>query len=226
MNLDRFFEHVIDDINYFTQVADAYAKQVTVKSDAKPAVTYYNARLTPDVQRVQYNGNTTIVWFTDGTKVTVKLSENDTYDRKTAIVYAICKRLFSKVMPDGTVNSNGFGMKLQKLADSGFDQQTGDELKAKRKAEAEANRKKQEAAHQTAFDRKVKAKVEQMKIERAATEALREAKNKILAEDKPTAPRGYSKASTYVRPNKPFSKFTQEEKRAYWREANKKRNKK
>ena len=183
----------------------------------------------PKISRVQYNGNTTIVFFNDGTKATVKLSENDVYDRKTAIVYAIVKRMLGKVKSDSTVDGNGFGAALQKIADAGFDQ-------VKAKKEQEENKRKAHAAHvikqekakKAAFERKVQARAREIAIEEAARKLVKD-KN-ILNEDTctVTAPSTESKtcknktwvdspSEVYIRPDKPFSQFTPEEKREYWR---------
>jgi len=194
----------------------------------------------PKISRVQYNGNTTIVFFNDGTKATVKLSENDTYDRKTAIVYAIVKRMLGKVNSDSTVDGNGFGTALQKIADAGFDQ-------VKAKKEQEENKRKAHAAHvikqekakKAAFERKVQARAREIAIEEAARKLVN-SKN-ILNEDTNTTTLSNSKScnacefiepktstcknktwpdspsEVYIRPDKPFSQFTPEEKREYWR---------
>ena len=195
----------------------------------------------PKISRVQYNGNTTIVFFNDGTKATVKLSENDVYDRKTAIVYAIVKRMLGKVKSDSMVDGNGFGTALQKIADAGFDQ-------VKAKKEQEENKRKAHAAHvikqekakKAAFERKVRARAREIAIEEAARKLVNE-KN-ILNEDTSTTTtldnsKGCNtcefidkKTSTcknktwvdspsevYIRPDKPFSQFTHEEKKEYWR---------
>lgn len=192
----------------------------------------------PKISRVQYNGNTTIVFFNDGTKATVKLSENDTYDRKTAIVYAIVKRMLGKVNSDSTVDGNGFGTALQKIADAGFDQVKAkkEQEENKRKAHA-AHVVKQEKAKKAAFERKVRARAREIAIEEAARKLV-DSKN-ILNEDTSTTttPSGsksceFAKPKTctcknktwvdspsevYIRPDKPFSQFTPEEKKSYWR---------
>ena len=194
----------------------------------------------PKISRVQYNGNTTIVFFNDGTKATVKLSENDVYDRKTAIVYAIVKRMLGKVKSDSTVDGNGFGTALQKIADAGFDQVKAkkEQEENKRKAHA-AHVLKQEKAKKAAFERKVQARAREIAIEEAARKLVKD-KN-ILNEDTCTTTLSNSKncntcefiepktctcknktwpdspSEVYIRPDKPFSQFTPEEKREYWR---------
>jgi len=180
----------------------------------------------PKISRVQYNGDTTIVFFNDGTRTTVKLSENDVYDRKTAIVYAIVKRMLGKVNPDKTVDGDGFGTTLQRIADAGFDQVKAKKEQEEKKRIVKAEHdKRQEAAKKAAFERKVK--------ERAREIAIDEAARKLVAEElkkdpefigsctctKKTCSRtsASEKETEYVRPDKPFSQFTNEEKCEYWR---------
>lgn len=181
-----------------------------------PTTTVIEGYWIPKITRIQYNGKTTIVWFADNTKVVVTLSDNDVYDRKTALVYAIVKRMLGKVNPDKTVSGNGFNAFLQKLADSGFDQEKSkQQQEAQRKKLAEKNRRKQADRHQKAFNAKVKARAEQMKVDEAARKLLKGDGKTVLNE---TTDDG----TGYVRPNKKFADFTLEEKRAYWRNAKRK----
>jgi len=166
------------------------------------------------IYRVIYSGNKTIVYFNDGSKVVVSCSDNDKYDRQTAIAYAIVKRFFGKVNADGTVDGNGIGIKLEHIANSGYDQDAEDKIAKQKKAEAKAKHiAKQQAEAEAAFNRRVKARAEQLRIERAAEDLLADKKTD-LEETKVVL--NESTKPEYVRPNKPFSKFTQEEKRAYW----------
>ena len=97
------------DDDYFDEVANSIANNGT----------YF-----PEVKKVVFCGPATTVLFEDGTKVTVKLSSVDNYDRELAVVYAIVKRLFGTVSDKnpGEVISNGVGNKLAKLVANGFDQ--------------------------------------------------------------------------------------------------------
>jgi hypothetical protein len=180
----------------------------------------------PDVDRVHFNKNKTIVFFKDGTRTVVTLSDSDPYDRKTAIVYAIVKRMFGKVEDDNSVSGNGFGTKLQKIVDAGFDQvKAKEELAEKKKAARAEHEARQEAAKKAAFERKVKARAQELAIERAAEKLLSTksdsdiigscknctCKKTTILNETPT------QEDVYVRPDKPFSQFTQEEKQAYWR---------
>ena len=203
----------------------------------------------PDVDRIHFNGNKTVVWFKNGSKVLVECSSSDSYDRQTALAYAICKWLFGIVKEDGTVDGNGFGSKMKKLVDSGFDQvKEEQEAAARKKAAKERHAAIQAAQREAAFERRARARAEELRLERRAEEILREdslrnSKTKVINEDSPTAQEFFantpSKETTrtsglvqidpkdawklYRRPNKPFSQFTDAEKREYWKAHNAKR---
>lgn len=185
------------------------------------------------VSRVTYSGNKTIVWFTDNTKAIVTCSPNDNYDRQTAIAYALVKRLFGKVDPKtGIVDGNGLGLKLEKIAANGFDQEAEKRSLDAKKAAAKAKHEAlQKAQHDAAWEKKVRARAEQIRLERDAEALLAREADSLSKTAKPktllTEVKRTKKASAvasdwtdwrqYVRPNKPFSKFTSEEKKEYWR---------
>ena len=204
-------------------------------------------RWCPDIKRVTFNGDTTIVFFTDGTYAIVKCSAGDKYDRKTAITYAIVKRLFGKLgaydkngkFHENEVDGSGFGTYLQKIVDNGFDQQleekTASEKKQRAKHEHEA---RQAAQKQAAFEKRVEERAKQILLERAAIDRANELEGKqracacnskgctASAKDKAASEKNEKKNSildTYVRPDKPFSQFTAKEKSEYWRYHNAKR---
>ena len=237
--------------------AEAYHKPTTSKSYVpsiapQPKVFGY---FCPNVQRVIFNGDATIVIFADGTKSTVVRDKNDTYDKTTAIAYAIVKRLLATTYNKKTmaVNSNYINV-IHKLVDAGYDQEREDENKAKLQREAQAKHEAQQKIQQErAFKRRVKNRIKELRIEQAAQEALESnPKNKILnettAEDmfdvtQPPKTETCANASSskttrtsglvqidpkdawklYRKPDKPFSQFTPQEKRDYWKYHNAKR---
>ena len=142
----------------------------------------------PGVKNIIFNNNITKVIFTDGTWSLVRLSNNDTPNRETAILYAIAKRIYGRISRDhknyGEAVESAIGNKLRKWVESAYDQEA-----------AEKEKRATEKA-------KVKAKAKTCTCSCGGA----------CKDDKP-----------YVRPNKPFSQFTAEEKRAYWREQNRKR---
>lgn len=217
------------------------------------------------ISRVTYSGDTTVVFFTDGTKTTVKCSGADKYDRQTAIVYALVKRMFGKIgrydaktkkFYENEIDGNGFGTKLGKIAAAGFDQDEEKQTLKARKAKArEEHAARQKMESEAAWKRKVAKRAEEIKLEREAAalaDSLRNPK-KVLNESvmsadeffgggkqKNVAGMPLEKKKTvkeslpvegdpkdawkyYQKPNKPFSQFTSEEKREYWRYHNGKR---
>lgn len=146
------------------------------------------------ISRVTYSGDTTVVFFTDGTKTAVKCSSNDTYDRQTAIAYALVKRLFGKLgrydaktkkFYENEIDGNGLGTKLEKIAASGFDQDLEKKnlkaRKAKAKQEHIARQKKESEA---AWNRRVARRAEQIRLEREAEALVAGQSKKFVNESK------------------------------------------
>ena len=192
----------------------------------------------PEVSRITYSGNKTIVWFADNSRVIVECSEGDKYDRQTALAYAMVKRMLGKVDPaTKLVDGNGFGTKMKKLVDSGFDQDKEEqEATSKKRAAKAAHEAKQNAEHEARIERLAQQlaqkRAEEMLIAKRADEILEkmqtasgDKKQKIICETCQPKENDADKfdPKTYVKPDKPFSKFTQEEKRRYWKFHNAKR---
>ena len=142
--------------------------------DPHVAVTY------PGVKRVLFNKDITKVAFSDGTWSLVRLSENDTPNRETAVLYALVKRIYGKISHArknyGEAVESAVGAKIRKLVDTAVD--------LDKKAAAKAKAK---SSHCT----------------------------KVYV--KSPCSSYCSSGIKYIRPDKPFSEFTTEEKRAYWR---------
>lgn len=68
----------------------------------------------------------TVVYFEDGTKVTVTLSDKDTFNKETAILQAVAKRAYGEVRADEKgrmyVHGNGTGIMIGKIVKAAFDQ--------------------------------------------------------------------------------------------------------
>ena len=231
------------------------------KSLVPKAKEYFPTMSEIPISRVTYSGDTTVVFFTDGTKTTVKCSSNDTYDRQTAIVYALIKRLFGKIgrydsktkkFYENEIDGNGLGTKLEKLAAAGFDQDEEKRTAKARKAKAqEEHAARQKRESEAAWKKKVAKRAEEIKLEREAAALVDSLRNpkKVLnestmdaneffggGEQKTVTEKPLDKKSEirvegdpkdawkfYRKPNKPFSQFTSEEKREYWRYHNGKR---
>ena len=231
------------------------------KSSVPKAKGYFPTMPEIPISRVTYSGDTTVVFFTDGTKTTVKCSSNDKYDRQTAIVYALAKRMFGKIgrydsktkkFYENEIDGNGLGTKLEKLAAAGFDQDEEKRTAKARKVKAlEEHAARQKMESEAAWKRKVEKRAEEIKLEREAAalaDSLGNSK-KVLnesvmsadvffggGEQKTVTEKPLEKKSAvqvkgdpndawkhYQKPNKPFSQFTSEEKREYWRYHNGKR---
>ena len=229
---------------------------------APRAKEYFPTMSEIPISRVTYSGDTTIVFFTDGTKTTVKRSGADKYDRQTAIVYALVKRIFGKIgrydsktkkFYENEIDGNGFGTKLEKIAAAGFDQDEEKRTAKARKAKAqEEHVARQKRESEAAWKKRVAKRAEEIKLEREAAALVDSLRNpkKVLnestmsadkffgaVEPKMPATKPLEKKSEvqvegdpeedawkfYRKPNKPFSQFTSEEKREYWRYHNWKR---
>lgn len=236
-----YYLNILDLLNDLLAVPPAKSYPQNSSQPRNPS--YYPTIDQIPISRVTYSGNKTIVWFTDGTKTTVTCSPNDKYDRQTAITYALVKRLFGKLgRYDKTtkkyyaneIDSNGLGLKLEKIAKAGYDQDLEKKnLKAK-KAEAKARHEAtQKAQHDAAWAKKVKAKAEQIQLQRDAekylADNLAKTNRKILNEDKNNeySPNRIAEEvfddtkpinnwKNYQKPDKRFREFTQQEKRDYW----------
>ena len=231
------------------------------KSLVPKAKGYFPTMPEIPISRVTYSGDTTVVFFTDGTKTTVKRSGADKYDRQTAIVYALIKRLFGKIgrydaktkkFYENEIDGNGLGTKLEKLAAAGFDQDEEKRTAKARKAKAqEEHAARQKRESEAAWKKKVAKRAEEIKLEREAAALVDSLRNpkKVLnestmdaneffggGEQKTVTEKPLEKKSEirvegdpkdawkyYRKPNKPFSQFTSEEKREYWRYHNGKR---
>lgn len=102
--------------------------------DIKTDTFKYNGRTEmPQPRQVIFNKNATIVYFEDNTKVIVRKSQQDEYNKEHAIVYAIVKRAYGIINDDGTVEGNGMGNMLSRLIKNAINQE---EQSASRKNKA------------------------------------------------------------------------------------------
>lgn len=137
----------------------------------------YNGTAVPDIEQIIYNSGTkaakdgtvrptlaTVVFFADGSKVSVVNSEHDglqldadgnpTHESKErGLIYAVMKRIYasrydySKSPYHPTLVSEGFGRILNSYVDSAFDQKAEAAKKAKAEAAAQhAERQAKQAA--------------------------------------------------------------------------------
>ena len=171
-------------------ITAAFAPSIT-SSRVLPKV--YARTYCPPITKVIDNNPTTVVMFNDGSKSVVKCSPNDTYNLETAILYAIVKRTFGKVdSATAEATCPGLGNSLKEITEK---------LTISGKCKKNASHSKC-CADDSNVDT---CDLNLPKLRTKPTSKIAAMLNKM--NDKPG----------YVRPNKPFSKFTQEEKRAYWR---------
>lgn len=149
----------------------------------------------PTIRKVIAKDLKTIVLFTDGTKSIVSLSSTDTYNLETAILYAVVKRIYGKVDPKTKETKYpNFGKILKKIT-------------TEMTTYSEASHKistPEEFITQEEF--------EEIFPKKAASKPKSKVAAKLNA-----MKTSCCKESKYIRPSKPFSEFSQEEKRAYWR---------
>lgn len=184
--------------------------------------------------------NAKLVSEVNGVKLPTPVLTADDFAKGLGIIQCLFKRCIGSINQDGTIDGSGGARWLkQKIAES-YDQGVmevyGKEFKRIQAAENEA---KHQAEAKKAHERKVKKLAKQMALKKEAEAYLEtkkatktaSAKCKPLCETKKPSC-GCEKHScsgekpkmtasdffkAYVRPDKPFSQFTQEERREYWR---------
>lgn len=87
---------VVDSVKYngfcFTSLSDdMYRSRITIEAHKDVNATNSNPF---GIDRVIFNGPATIVFWEDGTKTVVKCAEKETYNERTAIMWAIMKKTY------------------------------------------------------------------------------------------------------------------------------------
>lgn len=222
----------------FIPVVNTFGKPMlafddTYQNSAVAAALAANGTYIPAIAHITFNSgvkhdkktdadiptHVTIVDFADGTRVKVVCSSHDVPDRQTAVVNAIVKRIFGTVDDKGNVEGNGAGIKIRRLVESAFDQTNAAEKIAAQKAKVQAEHAaRQKAAHDAAYEKRVKREAEKIKVMKDALAYL-EANGITIGSDHVCScgSNCCCEDEEYVRPDKKFKDFTQEEKRAYWR---------
>lgn len=73
------------------EIINDYFRHASPANTSKKSI--HMSRL-PDIQKLIYNGDTTIVIWGDGTKTIVRCSDNDNYDREKALMMCMMERMF------------------------------------------------------------------------------------------------------------------------------------
>ena len=187
--------------------------------------------------------NSILVSEYNGVKLPVPVLTADETAKEFGIISVLFKRCIGNLNKDGTINGRGGAKWLKdQITKNSYDQKLMEVYGAAlKKLQAEENKERHAKAAKKAHDRKVKRLAKQLALKKEAEELLaakkvaKTASAKPLCETKisvkPAVKKTCKKDSgcgctmtasdffkaPYVRPNKRFSEFTQQEKRDYWR---------
>lgn len=187
--------------------------------------------------------NSVLISEYNGVKLPVPVLTADETAKEFGITQCLFKRMIGTINKDGTINGRGGAKWLKdQITKNSYDQKLMEVYGAAlKKLQAEQNKARHANAAKKAHDRKVKRLAKQMALKKEAEELLaakkvaKTASAKPLCETKITVKPAVKKTckkdsgcgctmtasdffkTPYVRPNKRFSEFTQQEKRDYWR---------
>ena len=186
--------------------------------------------------------NSVLISEHNGVKLPVPVLTADETAKEFGITQCLFKRMIGTINKDGTINGRGGAKWLKdQITKNSYDQKLMEVYGAAlKKLQAEENTARHAAAAKKAHAKKVKRLAKRLALEKEAEELLsaRKAAKTTTACTKPlcetkisvkpplktcSAPKAGGccnkkfDAEIYNRPNKRFSEFTQEEKRAYWR---------
>lgn len=152
----------------------------------------YSKAYCPPITKVIDKKPVTTVCFNDGSKASVKCSAHDTYNLETAILYAIVKRTFGSVnCYTAEAVCAGLGRSLKEIVEKHTYHAIPKKLDSEEKCDCKCSHGNSGSC----------------KCNKAST----------FQKNLQTGKEAEIKKTIYIRPDKPFSQFTQEEKRAYWR---------
>ena len=188
--------------------------------------------------------NSVLVSEYNGVKLPVPVLTADETAKEFGITQCLFKRMIGTINKDGTINGRGGAKWLKdQITKNSYDQKLMEVYGAAlKKLQTEQNKARHAKAAKKAHDRKVKRLAKQLALKKEAEELLaakkvaKTASAKPLCETKITVKPAVKKTckkdsdecgctmtasdffkAPYVRPNKRFSEFTQQEKRDYWR---------
>lgn len=142
----------------------------TIHAVGFPTVTFnLGAYRIPEIKNFIVNGNACVIVWEDGVRTVVHCGEGETFDRYTGFMACVCKRLFG-----GTTTAK----KLMNAKDADYQNaiKEAEELKAKEKAEEEAQLKaaKAQRLRAKAREKEIQAMVERMLTEEEALRRVEE----------------------------------------------------
>lgn len=172
----------------------------------------------PTIQKVVEKFPKTTVFFTDGTKSSVSCSKDDTPNLEVAILYAIVKRIYGTVdRTTGEATLPSLGKTIRRATEELTFHATSKATPEKTKIPVVCAPKtiSPSSVPEKPVSTPCRKSVPSKTISRIAQKLKKTFP--LPAVQKTTTTSSSISNNSYVRPSKPFSKFSQEEKRAYWR---------
>lgn len=95
-NYFEFFGHKLEtrSIEYRKDFEDYHTDGITYIITAKGRMSFDDDKNPFGIKSVIFNGPATIVFWNDGTKTVVKCAEEEIYNKRTAIMWAIMKKAY------------------------------------------------------------------------------------------------------------------------------------
>lgn len=95
-NYFEFFGHKLEtrSIEYRKDFEDYHTDGITYIITAKGCMSFDDDKNPFGIKSVIFNGPATIVFWNDGTKTVVKCAEEEIYNKRTAIMWAIMKKAY------------------------------------------------------------------------------------------------------------------------------------
>lgn len=128
LDLDEF-NQILDNLIRHQKSVQEAAKQKMETPDFKQTthICNCNCRKLPEIDNIIFSDPVTVVFWSDGTKTTVKASNGDKFSKELGIVYSVFKKLFGP-------NTSAA---IEKMIKRSFDQS---ELNAAKRAEKAAKK--------------------------------------------------------------------------------------
>ena len=168
----------------------------------------------PAVVKVVDGVSEVTVHFEDGSKSVVKFSDFGCSSLENAVLYALVMRTFGLVDPETSeVVCPGLKKSLKRVI----------ETRVVREKPETAKPETADKMAASEFFKNEEEKEEEKEDEHGSQKTKK--MSKIAEQLQKLGSSKFWNSEGYVRPKKPFSQFSQEEKRAYWRWQNKKRRK-
>lgn len=170
----------------------------------------------PAVVKVVDGVSEVTVHFEDGSKSVVKFSDFGCSSLENAVLYALVMRTFGLVDPETSeVVCPGLKKSLKRVIET--------RVVREKPETAKPETAKPETADKMAASEFFKNEEKEDEDEHGSQKTKK--MSKIAEQLQKLGSSKFWNSEGYVRPKKPFSQFSQEEKRAYWRWQNKKRRK-